>query len=76
MRRKKAYKLRDSEKKMASTYVGCPIRHGQIQLEVCGKLQSDCRQECARMNMGNGCPHLDFTRATDAWADYQKLKAA
>ncbi len=74
--KKKAYKLSDSEKKMASNYVGCPIRRGNIPLEMCGKMQSDCRRKCEAMNMGNGCQHLDFTKATDAWADYQKEKAA
>jgi len=74
--KKKKYKLRDSEKRMASNFVGCPIKRGQIVLAVCGKMQSDCRQKCEQMNMGNGCQHLDFTEATEAWAEYQKGKAA
>jgi len=74
--KKKVYKLSDSEKKMALNYVGCPIKRTKILPVMCGKMQSDCRRKCEQMNMGNGCQHLDFTEATDAWAKYQKEKAA
>lgn len=72
--KKKAYKLSDAEKQMANGYVGCPIKRTRIQVALCGKMQAECRKKCEQMNMGNGCPHLDYTEATDAWTDYQRAK--
>jgi len=72
--KKKAYKLSDAEKQMASRYVGCPIKRTRIQVALCGKMQAECRKNCEQMNMGNGCQHLDYTVATDAWDDYQAKK--
>ena len=73
--KKKAYKLSDEEKKIATEHVGCPIKRSNIHRAVCGKMQSENRRKCEKMNMGNGCPFLDFTEATDAWAEYQAKKA-
>lgn len=69
--KKKAYKLTDAEKKQNAEHVGCPIKRANIAVVLCGKMQSECRGKCEKMNMGHGCPFLDFTEATDAWAKYQ-----
>jgi hypothetical protein len=73
--KKKAYKLSDAERKDAKEFVGCPIKRANIAVVLCGKMQSECRGKCEKMNMGNGCPFLDFTEATESWAKHLAKKA-
>jgi hypothetical protein len=68
--KKKAYKLSAAEKKAAKEFVSCPIKRGTIHVALCGKMQSAHRRKCEQMNMGNGCPFIDFTNATEAWAKH------
>jgi len=48
---------------MGSRVVWCPLRHHQIDLVVCSRLQVDRRRQCFNANAGRGCRNLDSCAA-------------